>query len=598
MEEDYNQRLKDMKRFLKTLLFLSLPIATWSQKKVVSHEDFDSWKTLKNYSFSPDGIWFSYESQPYRGDGFTVLMRSDSTNIIDFPRLSSTRFTFDNTFFSGLIKPQFDTIRQLEIAKEKKDKWPKDTLMIHLIGKDSTLKIANIKSVQFADNGHWIAYQNSDKASVNMSSENIKKRKCKRRKKTTKPISIKTDSDGKILTLWNPLTDKQITQDYVTDFMLSDSASYSAFVTHEKRQKKDYYQLKMFDLRNDSSVFTSDTFTQIGKMTWDKHATHFAFLASKDTNDNNKHFSLYHLNLKDNASLFVLDSTFIKSEEGFIPSANGQLTFADDANRLFFGLAPKPEYDAKDTITKDEKVELDIWHWQDKELQPRQLLNLRKAKNKSYLSVFDWQTGLVRILENDTLDIRFNPKQTEHFLAYSNERYGIENDYAYPWRQDEYLISSEAAEPKLLQTGIGFTSSRFSPDGAYIVSYKEENNQFYMAEVQNGNSRCLTCDIKDNWLEDVNGQPHQPSPEYSIYCENDREHLWFFSKHDLYRIHLETFTHQKLSTGIGKEMQQDFYVVNWDKDSLYIDPSRIFVQAFSNSDKKSRIYVEANNQLV
>jgi hypothetical protein len=53
-----------------------------------------------------------------------------------------------------------------------------------------------------------------------------------------------------------------------------------------------------------------------------------------------------------------------------------------------------------------------------------------------------------------------------------------------------------------------------------------------------------------------------------------------------------------LSTGIGKEMQQDFYVVNWDKDSLYIDPSRIFVQAFSNSDKKSRIYVEANNQLV
>lgn len=599
MEKNNHQRIKEMKIILKTLLLVCLPIAVWSQKSVISHKDFDSWNALKKYSFSHDGIWFSYESQPYRGDGFTMLMRTDSSSISQFPRLVDAYFSFDNTFFAGLTKPHFDTIRQLDIAKEKKDKWPKDTLMIHLIGKDSTIKIAEIKQFQFAEKGHWVAYQNSIKAAIDVSSANtIKKKKCKRRKNKSIQEVKKIESEGKVLTLWNPLTGKQLTQDYVTDFKLTDSASYATFITHEKRQKKDYYQLKMFDLRNENMVFVSDSFTQIGKMNWDKRSLYFAFLASKDTNDNNKHFSLYHLSLNDNANLIVLDSTFINNEKDLIPSSHGQLIFAEDANRLFFGLAPKPKYDTKDSITKDEKVELDIWHWQDKELQPRQLLNMRKAKTKSFLSVFDWQNGKIQILENDTLDLRFNPKQTEHFLAYSNERYGIQNDYAYPWCQDEYLLRLNGEKPVLLQEKIGFTTSRFSPDGKYIISYKEENNHFYIVEVQNRNSRCLTCEINDNWLEDVNGQPHQPSPEFKIYWENDRQHLWFIAQHDLYRINIESLIHQKLSVGKGKELQQEFYILNWDQDSLYIDPSRIFIQAFSKLDKITRIYKVENNQMI
>jgi dipeptidyl aminopeptidase/acylaminoacyl peptidase len=583
-----------MKQILFTwVLCLSIG-GIFGQKKVLSDQDYDIWNTLKSYLIADNGVWMSYESTPYRGDGFAVLMKTDSTNVKRFERMYSTFFSADNQYFAGLVKPQFDTLRKLELDKVKKDKWPKDTLVVHLVEKDSTIRIATIIDSKFSRKGSWIAYRNVDKAAVEKKVPASKKKKCKlfRKKKPTQ-VEKKIESDGKILFLWNPLTGRKHTFNYVTTYDFSDSAKFLAIVTHEKRSKKDYYQLQVHRIFNAQSIFQSDTFTAVGKWTFHKDEHQFAFLASKDTNSNNKHFSLYHLNLSAEPVLTVLDSVKISHPEQWIPSNFGQLMFAEDAPRLFFSMAPKPVYDAKDTLTKDEKVSLDIWHWEDKKLQPRQLLTAKRDKNKSFLSVFDLEDLSVRSLENDTLTVRFNPKQTEIFLAYSEESYAVEQDFAYPWRRDEYIVSSSGGQPELVSRGTQ-DFSILAPNGKHIVTYDREKNQFMLTKVGSG-SACLTCKFKTDWFEDVNGQPYEPQPEVKMYWENDREHLWFVSKHDVYRINLITQDYEHISQGIGIELEQNFTLVSWDTDSLYFDPNRAWLQGFSMVTKETNIYVLDNN---
>ncbi len=583
-----------MKYTFTLILMLLFVGGLGAQKKYLSHEDYNIWNTLKNYLFTDNGVWMSYEVTPYRGDGFAVLMQTDSSNIKRFERMQSTFFMTGNQVFLGIVKPQFDTLRKLELDKVKKDKWPKDTVVVHLLKQDSSVMIPKIMDYKYAKYGAWIAYRNLDKPAIEKKVPDSKKKKCKLfKKKKSALVEKKTESDGKVLFIWNPLTGRKHTLDYVTAYDFSDSAKFLASVTHEKKNKTDYYQLQIHRTFNAQTLFQSDTFTAVGKWTWDKSERYFAFIASKDTNSSNKHFSLYHLDLKDEPILTVMDSLKINHPEQWIPSNFGQLTFAEDAPRLFFSMAPKPVYDAKDTLTKDEKVSLDIWHWEDKKLQPRQLLTAKRDKNKSFLSVLNLDDLSVHALENDTLNLRWNSKQTSIFLAYSDENFGTEQDFAYPWRRDEYVVTSDGAQPELLSRGTQ-NFSRLSPNGKHIVSYDKEKNQFMLYNVGSG-SACMTCNINTEWLEDVNGQPHEPQPEVKMYWENDREHLWFVTKHDVYRINLRTQEFVDITQGIGKELKQDFYIISWDSDSVYFDPNRAWLQGFSMLTKETNIYAFDNN---
>ena len=96
-----------MKQILFTLgLCLSIG-GIFGQKKVLSDQDYDIWNTLKSYLIADNGVWMSYESTPYRGDGFAVLMKTDSTNVKRFDRMYSMFFSVDNNTTSNNNRATF-----------------------------------------------------------------------------------------------------------------------------------------------------------------------------------------------------------------------------------------------------------------------------------------------------------------------------------------------------------------------------------------------------------------------------------------------------------------------------------------------------------
>lgn len=592
-------------RFIYTIGLVSFfTFLSLSQKPALSDKEYDIWNTLKNYKISDNGAWLYYEISPYRGDGKGVIMRTDSSQIKEIQRFVPSAFLGDAHFAIGLVKPQFDTLRKLELDKVKKEKWPKDSLLIYDLKKDSIVKIANIQDFKYAENGFWLAYRNQDKSNMPLP-EAITKKKNKRflffGTKTVKPTQpVKIESDGKVLTLQLPGMHRKIHIDYVAAYEFSDSAKYLAYVTHQKKNKKDAYVLHLRELENNTNVYTSKTFSNVGKMSWDKSQNNFAFLASEDTNSNNKHFSLYHINLLNELKFNILDSTKIAHEHGYIPSNFGPLTFAEDGNRLFFGLGPKPNYEGKDSLTASEMVKLDLWHWQDTKLQPRQLLSAKKDKNTNYLSFYDWDKDEIHQLENDTLKLRLNNKQTHVFLATNDEPFSIEQDHDYPWKRDEYLIMPQGSfpltKPYALKKATSF-SSILSPDGAYAISYDDRKNKFNLLNISNLSESCLSCNLRTDWFEDLNGQIYQAMPDVRFLWENDRTHVWLLTETDIFRIDLKSSKALRLTEGLGNELNQSFNVVNWDKDSVFIDPTRIWISGFSMKTKESNVYTYENGSL-
>ena len=72
-------------------------------------------------------------------------------------------------------------------------------------------------------------------------------------------------------------------------------------------------------------------------------------------------------------SILIMDTLHPKIQTYQSPSKNFKNYFSEDGKQLYFGVGKKVKNPAKDTLTKDEKYQLDIWHWDEGRIQPQQL---------------------------------------------------------------------------------------------------------------------------------------------------------------------------------------------------------------------------------
>ena len=67
---------------------------------------------------------------------------------------------------------------------------------------------------------------------------------------------------------------------------------------------------------------------------------------------------------------------------------------------VIFATAPKVEEEKKDETPDDEKVSVDIWHWQDPQMMPQQLMQAATERNRTFDAIYDVASGTVVQLEN------------------------------------------------------------------------------------------------------------------------------------------------------------------------------------------------------
>jgi dipeptidyl aminopeptidase/acylaminoacyl peptidase len=591
-----------MKRFLTILFALSITFV-FSQKKIIDPSVYNDWKKNEAQILSNNGQYVAYEINPHKGDGWLFLHQL-STGITDsFPRGKEAKFSFDGDYLTFKITPGFDTLRNCELQKVDKKKWPKDTLGIYILSSDSLLKIPMLKSFSVGEENNWMSYtldentlKSEKKAADKKEEKKKKKKKCcalssrKNTKKGKEKAAEKPSytSDGKVLTLLQPIVKKEYIYKDVTDYVLSENGKQLAFVEH-KKEKSDSFQLQLVSMEDGKRTSILAKQQAIKSLVFDKSGQNLAFLASQDTTKV-KVFSLnvYALNSSKNT---LIDTTHLSIPKEDAVSENKEPRFTEDGRFLYFGVTERPKNEVKDTLLDSEKVRLDIWHYQDTRLQPQQLVELKRDLKKTDFYVLHLADGKVLKLADDTLNVRAVEKQIGNYLfASSTEKYKIESQWEVLNPEDHYRISLLDGTVELLKKRVAFDGT-LSPNGSFYSYFDAQKSNYFLLDLNTKKETCITCSsTKINWQEDVNGMPMAAGP-FGVkgYAKGENE-LYLLSQYDIWSYNI---AQNKLSCITNKEGEQRKIRLNpllWSNDSVYVDFANVYIEGFNEKTKGSHIF--------
>ena len=93
------------------------------------------------------------------------------------PRATRASFSGNSNFLAFKITPGYDTLRNCELEKVDKKKWPKDSMGIYILASDSLIKFDRVSSFQVNDESDWITFMSADNKLKMNASKKKKRRK-------------------------------------------------------------------------------------------------------------------------------------------------------------------------------------------------------------------------------------------------------------------------------------------------------------------------------------------------------------------------------------------------------------------------------------
>ena len=138
-------------RLILTLLSLTLlPWTATAQKRMLQHEDFDTWREIERSAISSDGKHVLYHLEPGKGDMILKVKQSDGSEVATIERGENARFTYDGQYVVFVIKPALEEVNELRRKKTKKDDLPKDSLGILDLSTGEITRIPRVRGYRLA----------------------------------------------------------------------------------------------------------------------------------------------------------------------------------------------------------------------------------------------------------------------------------------------------------------------------------------------------------------------------------------------------------------------------------------------------------------
>jgi len=123
-----------------------------AQKKPITHDVYDSWKSIQGTKLSTDGVWLAYTLVPQEGDGELVVRNLKTNAEIRVPRGRDPQITTDTHFVIFALAPFRKDVEQARKAKKKADEMPKNGVgFVNLSTAQVTTVAEHVKSFRVPD---------------------------------------------------------------------------------------------------------------------------------------------------------------------------------------------------------------------------------------------------------------------------------------------------------------------------------------------------------------------------------------------------------------------------------------------------------------
>ena len=297
--------------------------------------------------------------------------------------------------------------------------------------------------------------------------------------------------------------------------------------------------------------------------------------------------------------------------EGWRISGRSGPRFSRRAERMFVGLerAPEPE-PGEDVETDDEKkdaddddddddeedepkVVLDVWHWKDPRLQPQQLRQVKRDKDRTWDAVVHLDSmTLVRLETEDMPDVTVG-RDGDGAVAvgYSDLPYRMDVSWDSPGYRDVYIVDPVTGERERVLERLQARPT-LSPAEKYLTWFDGSARAWFAMYVETGKTVNMTEYLPHAVHNEDHDAPEVPrSYGRAGWVEDDMAFL-VYDRFDIWATNPIGFWPPYCVTdGVGRERGLRLQYVRLDPDERAIDPDAdLLLSAFDRGTKASGFF--------
>lgn len=626
-----------MKRIL--LLLLLLPLFSISQKKPLDHSVYDSWESIGERYISNDGKIVVYTINVQEGDSRLIIQETSGKILQTIPRGYNAAISYNTAFVVCKIKPTFKQTRDAKIAKKKPEDMPKDSLAIFHISTNKLEKIERVKSYKLPqENGNWLAYllekklpqtnikPNPDSATqikeLTRQTEKLQQQldslKTKLNNALTNGIATllpqtenkaatpKKEDDieeGTELVLRNLATRKEETIRLVQEYLFSKSGN--AFVV-ETTKRNGNSKLQSIIQHTWLPSMHIDTllkgFKDAKGFVFDEDGYELAFMASFDTSKNEqKNYSVYRaFNVFDAVTPFTIDEINTKKytlQKDWRINENATLSFSKNGDRLFFGTSPLlPIKDT--TLPEFERVNVDVWHYNDDDLMSVQLKQLDANTKRSYTAIYDIEQNKVLQLGNENLEVVLTTKEGDgkYFYAVSDSGKRVQQQWQGYTNKDVFVLNSFTGESKLIEKNVRVNIYP-SYTGKYLLMYNEDKKQYSCYNAETGTTTVVAKDIPFPLYEEENDVPDAPNNYGVVKWMEEDLFVFIYDRYNMWMVD-PNGKEKSVCFDYGRKDKIQSRYVTLDFEEKFFKWGQSMTFRLYNETSKSTSYINYQNALM
>jgi dipeptidyl aminopeptidase/acylaminoacyl peptidase len=578
-------------------------------KRPLTHNDYDSWRSIQAPQISRDGKFVAYAYMPQDGDG-EIIVRNVATgvdwraprgyrppvpppddpgaNVAEFVeaqgRLLRPVFTADTRFVLFGTEPTKADVAKAKKEKKKPEDMPKNGLGIMNLSDGTVTQIERVKSFRVPeDAGGFVAYQlEAEKAAAPTESQPPRR-------------NAKKKEYGTELVLRNTATGTERKFSDVLDYTISKDSKTLVFTTAARSEETNGVFAVTTTEGETAPVTLLTGKGKYQRLTWDEDNTQLAFTSDKDDAEAKQpKFRVYHWDRKAPQATEIVSVAANGFRKDLVVSERANLSFSLDGSHLFLGTAPppEPERNPDEEIPADEKVLVDLWHWKDDFVQPIQRVRAEQERNRSYRAVYDLKEKKFVQLADETMESISPSNNGNYAIGTDNRKYRAMNDYD-PGFSDTYLVNTSNGSRKAILTKQRSNVS-LSPNAKYGLYF--DGKDWHSYSVASGADVNLTKSINANFYNELNDLPQTPGSYGIAGWTKDDADVLIYDRYDIWQVAPDGSRSKNLTDGVGRKDKTTLRYVRLDPRERWIDPDKsMLLQAENEETRDSGFYRDKVN---
>ncbi|HEX2166340.1 MAG TPA: prolyl oligopeptidase family serine peptidase, partial [Longimicrobiales bacterium] len=606
-------------------LGMAAPVAAQMESaalRPLDHDAYDTWNRIGAQALSNDGRWalFALTSEA-RDPTLTIVdAAGEARHIID--RAQAPRFDDDSRFVAVTIKPAEEALKQARRDKTPADRMPPDTLGILDLRTGTITRIPRARSFRMPEEaGGWVAYQlgnapheKADSAAADSTAapgavepprpepgQPLQPPAPEAAADTAKTGPDRKREDGYATVLLNLQSGQERRIEDVVSYSFSPDGS--RLVYSRSNDSGDADGVYAMDTESGSVTTLLSGKGQYEQIAIDDAGRQVAFISNVDEfaqadTTTDPAWKLYYWDGRADAARVIAAPASEGIPEGAWIPDNGGIRFSPDGSRIFFPTAPRPEPKVEDDDEDDdEKVVVDIWNWKDPLLQPMQLLQAERERNRTYEAVVHLRDGRIVQLERADLPNVSVALEGDGDIAAGSSNLPYRQEIS--WGEsgsDVYLIDVRTGEAtRVLEYSRGNAS--LSPQGRYLTWFDGEQLAWFAMDTRTRAIVNISERVPHSVHNELHDSPSLPRSYGSAGWTEDDERFLIYDSHDIWAVDPSGREEPRnITEGLGRRKNLRFRYQRLDPDQQAIDPGDdMLLSAFHLWTKQDGFYRDRVN---